>query len=57
VEVRKAASDALNQRVGCNVMGRLDVFMTAALAGDDAKARAELLALLKFFPPAKKGRK
>lgn len=56
VEVSESGWSALNKRVGCNVPGRLNAFLSAAVAGDDAQARSELLALLKFFP-AKTARK
>jgi hypothetical protein len=46
----KSANDALNQRVACNVQGRVDAFMRAAHAAQDGLARHELRELLKFFP-------
>ncbi len=42
--------DNVNERLGCNLRGRLDAVERAAKSGDDAGARRELKALLKFFP-------
>lgn len=44
------AREAVCNRVGANIYGRADQFLRLAEIGDDAGARAELLALLKFFP-------
>ena len=38
-------------RAGANVYGRIEEAVEAMESGDDAGARRELLALLKFFPP------
>lgn len=45
--------EKVNGRVGANVYGRLECVQIAIESGDDEKARRELLALLKFFPPRK----
>jgi len=42
--------EAVCERIGANIYGRTDAFLRAAESGDDASARAELLALLEFFP-------
>jgi hypothetical protein len=42
----------VNARLSCNLRGRLDAIERAAVAGDNAGARRDLLALLKFFPKA-----
>lgn len=42
------------ERVAANVEGRVAQFMRAVAAADDQTARAELRALLRFFPPASK---
>ena len=42
--------EAVCERIGANIYGRVEVFLRAAEAGDDASARRELLALLEFFP-------
>lgn len=52
-EVGRAVELPVNERLGCNVRGRLDAVERAAVAGDDREARRELLALLKFFPKAR----
>lgn len=44
------ARDAVCNRVGANIYGRVEYFLRMAEQGDDKQARAELLALLKFFP-------
>ena len=44
------------KRIGANVYGRTEAALDAMERGDDAKARAELLSLLKFFPPRPKAR-
>lgn len=46
----KAMKEIVCQRVGANIYGRAAVFIARAEAGDDAGARAELMALLEFFP-------
>jgi hypothetical protein len=45
-EARKAVCN----RVSANIYGRVEVFLRQAEEGNDANARYELLALLKFFP-------
>lgn len=47
--VAKAREDVCS-RVGANIYGRVEYFLRMAEEGDDRQARAELLALLKFFP-------
>ena len=49
-EVGQSVDPPVNARLSCNLKGRLDAIERAAVAGDDAGARRELLALLKFFP-------
>lgn len=41
----------VDERLGCNLSGRLAEIQRLADLGDDEGARAELLKLLKFFPP------
>jgi hypothetical protein len=41
----------VNARLGCNLAGRLAIVLVCAERGEYELARAELLALLKFFPP------
>ncbi len=41
--------EALNARIGCNVQGRIDAFLREAYAGDDERARHELIKLADFF--------
>lgn len=48
-----AAKLAVCDRVGCNVYGRTEVFLSAVEAGDNAAARMHLLDLLRFFPAAR----
>jgi len=44
------AREAVCNRVGANIYGRADQFLRLAEIGDNEGARAELLALLAFFP-------
>lgn len=46
----RSTKEAVCARLGANIYGRVDVFLDKAERGDDAAARRELLALLKFFP-------
>jgi hypothetical protein len=48
----RQAQAAVCDRIGANIYGRVAVFIDKAERGDNAGARAELLALLKFFPRA-----
>jgi len=47
--VEKARTEVCD-RVSANIYGRADEFLRQAESGNDAGARRELLALLKFFP-------
>ncbi len=47
--IRKA-QDAVCERVGANIYGRVSEFLRLAECGEDSKARQELLELLKYFP-------
>lgn len=47
------ARAAVCDRIGANIYGRVAEFLRKAEQGDDAAARRELLALLKFFPKEK----
>jgi hypothetical protein len=52
--IHPESRSALCARVGANVYGRIEVALEAMESNDDEKARRELLALLKFFPPRPK---
>lgn len=48
-----ADCQAVCDRVGCNVFGRLAHVTALVKANRDAQVRREMLALLKFYPPKK----
>lgn len=50
MNIVEQAKAAVCDRVGANIYGRVAEFLRKAEQGDDAAARRELLALLKFFP-------
>lgn len=44
------AKASVCDRIGANIYGRAEVFLSLAERGDMKAARRELLALLRFFP-------
>ncbi len=48
--------DKICAAIGCNVFGRIAYTAQLVRDGEDYRVRAELLALLKFFPPVKKAK-